>query len=176
MSDAGPAYCPFYCEENIWHLAGDPRVGPGHRRVLLISNLEHRVALWRQRAGPDDADGLVVWDYHVVLVCTDAGHSQVWDLDTTLQCPLPWAHYGPATFRGAPPPFAPTFRVMDAAVFREAFSSDRRHMRDGQGDYLQPPPPWPAIGRGHTLPGLLDFERDEPGEVLDLAGLAAMLA
>lgn len=167
----GPAYCPFYCEENLWHLAADARVGEGRRRVLLISNPERKVALWRQRAGEAAHEGLVVWDYHVVLV---AGRD-VWDLDTTLGAPVPAPTYLPETFRGAPERFAPLFRVMDADVYRDAFASDRRHMRTPEGEFHKPPPPWPAIGQGHTLDGLLDFERSEPGEIVDLPGLVERL-
>jgi hypothetical protein len=174
MSGEGPAYCPYYCEENLWQLAADPRVGPGLRRVLLVSNLESRVALWNQRAGAPDADGLVVWDYHVILTNTHAGATVVWDLDTTLGAPVPWSRYLASTFRGAPEPFSPMFRVLDAEVYRRVFSSDRRHMRDDAGAYQQPPPTWPPIGSGHTLPGLLDFTHKEPGEVVDLPGLVAL--
>lgn len=166
-----PKYCPFYCEENLWHLAADPRVGEGTRHVLLISNAERKVALWQQRAGAEDQGGLVVWDYHVVLVCDDA----VWDLDTTLGAPVPLVAYLPGTFRGAPPRFAPMFRIMEADVYRQAFASDRRHMRAHDGTFHKPPPPWPPIGDGHTLEALLDFERSEPGVVVDLPGLVERL-
>lgn len=170
-----PAYCPFYCEENIWHLAGDPRVGVGERRVLLISNLSGRVALWEQRAGAKDSGGLVVWDYHVILTCGTGPETLVWDLDTTLGAPVPLGVYLHQTFRGAPEPFAPRFRVTDAATFREDFRSDRRHMRDEHGGFLQAPPPWPPIGPGHALEAWLDFENEKPGKVLDLPGLVALL-
>ena len=166
-----PRYCPFYCEENIWWLAADARVGPGRRTVLVISNPAGKVALWNQRAGAADQEGLVVWDYHVVLVCEDA----VWDLDTTLGMPTPVATYLSRTFRGAPEPFAPRFRVLDAEVYREVFASDRRHMRSDDGAFVQPPPPWAAIGEGHTLDALVDVERREPGVVVDLPGLVALL-
>ncbi len=166
-----PKYCPYYCEENLWHLAVDPRVGKGTRHVLLISNAERRVALWQQRAGAEEHGGLVVWDYHVVLVCEGV----VWDLDTTLGAPVPLASYLPETFRGSPPRFAPMFRVMEADVYRKAFASDRRHMRADDGTFQKPPPSWPLIGDGHTLDVLLDFERGEPGVVVDLPGLVACL-
>lgn len=166
-----PAYCPFYCEENLWHLAADPRVGEGRRRILLISNAERTVALWQQRAGAEAQERLVVWDYHVVLACA----RQIWDLDTTLGAPVPAGAYLSETFRGAPERFAPRFRVMDADVYRDAFASDRRHMRAADGGFHKPPPPWPPIGEGHTLETLLDFQRREPGVVVDLAGLVGCL-
>ncbi|MGH1346126.1 MAG: hypothetical protein ACRBN8_31465 [Nannocystales bacterium] len=172
---SGPAYCPFYCEENIWHLAADPRLGEGRRRVLLISNRSQRVALWGQRSGLEDSDGLVVWDYHVVLTCGAGEDAVVWDLDTTLGTPVPLAVYLPRTFRGAPEPFLPMFRVFGADAYRDGFGSDRRHMLDGDGAFLQAPPVWPPIGSTHTLQAWLDFERDEPGQLVDLPGLVALL-
>ncbi len=175
MSD-GPAYCPFYCEENIWWLAADPRVGPGRRRVLMVSNATRTVALWRQRPAAGRQDGLVVWDYHVIL----AVGATIWDLDSELGAPLPADPYLAQTFRPAPSRFLPQFRVMDAANYREVFASDRRHMRGQDGGFVRAPPRWPRIGEPgsdpHTLPALLDFARDEPGEVLDLPGLAGLLA
>ncbi len=173
MSD--PAYCPFYCEENIWHLAADPRVGQGQRHVLLVSNPSHRVALWSQRSGAEDTGGLVVWDYHVILTCGVGSGAVVWDLDTTLGAPVPLVAYLRETFRGAPEPFLPMFRVVPADTFRDRFRSDRRHMLDDDGAFIRPPPPWPAIGPGHTLEAWLDFECNEPPKLVDLRGLVALL-
>lgn len=172
---SAPAYCPYYCEENIWHLAADARVGQGPRHVLLISNLGHRVALWGQRSGSGDTDGLVLWDYHVILTHGMGAQARVWDLDTTLGMPLPLRAYLAQTFRGAPAPFAPSFRVIEADAYRVGFGSDRRHMQDEQGAFLQPPPVWPPIGKDHVLPAWLDFERDKPGTVVDLPGLVTLL-
>jgi len=173
---SGPAYCPFYCEENIWHLAADPRVGEGQRRVLLISNRSHRVALWGQRSGAADTGGLVVWDYHVILTCGDGPDAVVWDLDTTLGAPVPLGPYLDQTFRGAPEPFLPMFRVIGADTFRDRFRSDRRHMRGEDGAFIEPAPPWPPVGPGHTLETWLDFECDQPGELVELPGLVALLS
>lgn len=171
-----PAYCPFYCEENIWHLAADPRVGEGPRHVLLISNGGQRVALWGQRSGAEESGGLVVWDYHVILTCGTGPDAVVWDLDTTLGAPVPLGAYLAESFRGAPEPFLPMFRVVPADVFRDRFASDRRHMRDDDGAFIRPAPSWAPIGSGHTLEMWLDFECNEPGKVLDLPGLVTLLS
>ncbi|MBV1860349.1 MAG: hypothetical protein KUG77_18195 [Nannocystaceae bacterium] len=170
-----PAYCPYYCEENIWHLAADPRVGAGPRHVVLISNPGGTVALWGQRSGTEDTGGLVVWDYHVILTCAVGPDAMVWDLDTRLGAPVPLAVYLSQTFRGAPEPFHPMFRVTEADAFRSRFRSDRRHMREDDGAFMQPPPSWPAIGPGHTLPSWLDFDSEQPGRLLGLPGLVALL-
>lgn len=170
-----PLYCPYYCEENIWHLAADARVGQGPRHVLMISNPGRRVALWGQRSGAAETGGLVVWDYHVVLTLGTGAQAVLWDLDTTLGAPIPLPAYLAQTFRGAPEPFTPRFRVLEADAYRERFGSDRRHMRDEDGGFLQPPPQWPPIGEKSVLAAWLDFERDEPGIVVDLPGLVALL-
>jgi hypothetical protein len=52
----------------------------------------------------------------------------------------------------------PMLRIIAAHEYRERFASDRRHMRDASGGWQQPPPPWPAIGRGHTLDAILDLD------------------
>jgi len=166
-----PSYCPFYCEENIWWLAADDRVGAGRRQVVVISNPERKVALWSQRAGLEAQQGLVVWDYHVVLACDE----MLWDLDSALGVPVPLSGYLPATFRGAPPAFQPSFRVLDAEVYRETFASDRRHMRGEDGGFVRTPPRWPPLGDGHRLPDLLDFDRPGPGQVVDVEGLVRLL-
>src|SRR5436305_10265548 len=37
------------------------------------------------------------------------------------------------------------FRLIPGDEFLLKFSSDRRHMRNDQGDWLSPPPPWDII-------------------------------
>lgn len=168
-------YQPFYCEENIWHLAGDLDLGQNldqnaARHVLVIAGVGDHVALWCQRAG-EPPEGLVLWDYHVVLVAGD----QVYDLDTSLGVGVPLRRYFEATFRPVVPQFEPRFRVLDAAVYRAEFASDRRHMRLPDGGFAQPVPAWDTIGTGHNLASFVDMETELLGDVVDLAGLPARL-
>jgi hypothetical protein len=163
-------YQPFWCEENVWHLVVRDDLGEGDRSVVFVSNAGRQVALWEQKASREP-DGLVVWDYHVVLRVG----GMLWDLDTRLPCPLPARAWVDATFRPVAPEYAPRFRVIEAAVFRDAFASDRRHMKDEHGQWRAPPPPWPAIGDGHTLPEFIDVARPFLGDVVDLEGLRARL-
>ena len=167
------AYQAYYCEENLWHLATDPRVGGKPRHVVIVTNAAKTVAVWGQRAGVEGGreDGLVVWDYHVVLVAGLGADAVVWDLDAVGGAPMPALDYLCATFRAAPPAYAPSFRWMTAEDYRDALHSDRRHMKADDGTWLQPVPSWPRIGTGHTLPALLDLTVKKPGEVLDLPGL-----
>ncbi|MEM6292134.1 MAG: hypothetical protein AAGA54_12740 [Myxococcota bacterium] len=172
---SAPAYQAYYCEENLWHLAADPRAGQGPRHVALITNATKTVAVWGQRAGVQAGreDGLVVWDYHVVMFVGVGPEAVAWDLDAVAGAPMPALDYLRETFRGASGSYAPAFRWMTAATYRDALHSDRRHMRAEDGTWLHPPPPWPCIGTGHELPALLDLSKKKPGEVLDLPGLVA---
>ena len=97
-----------------------------------------------------------MWDYHVLLFAKKVGW-WAWDLDTTLGWPVRASDYLERTFPPElDPTLAPRFRVIAAADYRVGFGSDRRHMRSPEGGWLQPPPPWPAIGATHELPRLLD--------------------
>ncbi len=165
-----PRYQAYYCEENAWHLCADPQLADARVEVAIVSNAERSVALWQQRAATR-ADAPVVWDYHVLLFAMTTSEWRAWDLDTTLAFPIDAARYLAGTFRPVPPQLSPRFRVLAADEYRRVLASDRRHMRDDAGGWLQPPPPWPPIGDGHTLPELLDLERASPGEWLTLAEL-----
>lgn len=178
MADEPFSYQPFYCEENIWHLTQRLAGRPSH--VVFITNASRRCLLLGQRAGGASA-GEVVWDYHVVLFGQASGAAwQVWDLDCTAGAPLPARRWITATFAHVghtPPEFDPRFRVIDAAIFAERFASDRRHMRQSDGSWQAPPPPWPVIGDGHNLMRWVDLDDHEmPGEVIDLAELRRRFA
>lgn len=173
-ADTAPAYCPYYCEENIWQLCADGRVAADDKRVLVISNAARQVACWGQRAA-ESAESVLVWDYHVVLAAGDAGRWQIWDLDTRLGLPVSAGDYLAQTFRPVPPRFAPLFRVIDCADYRRVLNTDRRHMRRQDGSYDQPPPAWPAIGQGFNLDRFIDMDDEIVGKVVDLRGVSVML-
>jgi protein N-terminal glutamine amidohydrolase len=163
-------YQAFYCEENIWHLCGDPRAGGDDRHVLFVSNEARRVAMWGQKASRDPGDP-VVWDYHVVLLARTRTWS-VWDFDSTLGLDVPLARWLESSFDAfVPEAFRPLFRCVEAGAYRRELASDRRHMRRPDGTEVSPAPPWPCIGRGHNLDRFIDVRAAGPGEVYDLAGL-----
>ena len=164
-------YCPFYCEENIWHLCRDERLPGGPRAALWITNERRQVAIFEQRlAQPGQPVG---WDYHVVLVTGRGLDAQVWDLDSRLEVPTSISDYLDLSFPPVSARFAPSFRLVPAAEYLRTFASDRRHMKDPDDGWLHDPPPWPAIGTGHVLPEYLDLTRPDPGEVLTLRQLRA---
>lgn len=165
----GHLYKAFYCEENIWQLAREPRFAGAE--VSVITNPEGTALLWSQRAG-SPPDGAVVWDYHVILVAPrEGGGHEVWDLDTVLGCPVDFERYFAMTFGDparVPQRYRPWFRVMPAERYGALLGSDRGHMRDEAGGWRQPPPPWEPPGGPVALMELLDLSRPEPGEVLDV--------
>ena len=121
---------------------------------MFVANPTRTVALWNQVLSDDDDAGMVVWDYHVILLATEGATSRcvVYDFDSRLPFPCAAEAYIDGTFRLADavaPTLQPLFRVVDADVFLGAFASDRRHMRadGGRGAWLTRPPPWPAIVR-----------------------------
>lgn len=135
-------YWPFYCEENIYHLCHSKELLSFERKVVFISNRQRCVAMKNQGSA---ADSSVSWDYHVILLFRD-NHWQVVDLDSRLARPCPVADYlALSFFPRAADFFPPLFRVVEAADFTSIFSSDRRHMRDEDGAWLQEPPPWSPI-------------------------------
>ena len=168
--DDRPAYAPFWCEENIWHLAADPRVGEGAREVVLLTGVSGLVACWQQRAARVPG-APVVWDYHVVLAVAAPGGWQVWDLDCMGGYPLAADAWLAATFPASQQvklEFQPRFLVMPAADWRRDFHSNRDHMRNAQGGWRHPLPNWPLIlGAGPGLGAWVAAARDE----LTLAGL-----
>jgi hypothetical protein len=159
-----PKYCPYFCEENVWHLCADEGAVPApvdERRVLFVSNARRQVLMRRQRAG---GEGPVVWDYHVVLL---AG-GRIWDLDSTLGFGVELGRWLRESFPPVDPDRAPRFRVIDAPTYLKTFASDRSHMKGPDGRPLKPLPPWPPIGSGTNLLRFVDVESPFVGDCLDL--------
>lgn len=171
-------YAPYWCEENVWHLCQETAALPAaqdRRWALFITNPHKTVAMWGQRAaaGRDPT----VWDYHVVLVASVAGRLEVWDLDTIWGAPVAAKRYLEQSFRAVSNEYLPLFRIVPANAYAAHFSSDRSHMRHGDG-YRVPPPPWPAIHRpeaGMNLMRFLDVNDPFVGRVTDLFSLVPAL-
>lgn len=124
--------------------------------VVFITNESRACAINHMRVG----EGLVVWDYHVLMVTRD--DQMVFDLDTTLGLPCPVKDYWHYAFPvEGPKQLFPRFRLVEGADFLKRFRSDRAHMKHPEtGNWLQPPPPWsPILGEGDwTLEQLLASE------------------
>jgi len=168
----GHRYCPLYCEENVWQLCDDPTVPAGPRAAVFISNRSRQVAVAYQRASPIP-EAPIVWDYHVVMALRRASAWEIWDLDSTLGLGVDLETWIDRVFGGREGfgvPHDPTFRVIEAGLYRETLSTDRSHMPEG------PRPPWPRIGTGASnLMGMVAMEGTAVGDVVAAQGLAAAL-
>ncbi|TCD65624.1 hypothetical protein EIP91_002429 [Steccherinum ochraceum] len=146
---ANTVYTSCYCEENIYLLAqalqdGGPEARHWEAFAVFISNQSKTVALWNQQA----RDGVVVWDYHVVLVVRPINHASddpsqrdqaevtsdirpscwVYDFDTRLPMPCESTGTFPYCFLGENAIDARYIRVVPAQVYLDNFASDRSHM------------------------------------------------
>jgi hypothetical protein len=169
-------YQARYCEENVWRLLGRADLAGRRAWAVIVSSPSGYLVALRQTAGRA-RDGLVCWDYHVFAIVEDLdGTRLALDLDTDLPFPCPLPLYLAATFPSLRPHHRrPLFRVMDAADYLAGLSSDRSHMRTPTGDYVAPPPPWPApdSGKSNTLMTWIDVSVDGPGTLLDLDQMLA---
>lgn len=167
-------YTPYYCEENVWHLCQASALAKFERKAVFVTNAMRSCAFLNQRAAPS-AEHMMFWDYHVVVLANTDGW-QIWDLDTRLGMPVPVDDYVAQTFPQHPQtdPFEPLFRIVECDEFVETFSSDRSHMRNQSGQWLQPPPAWEPICRDGIW-NLLDFLDTEPGGIGFLMDRAALL-
>lgn len=165
-----PKYTPFYCEENIWHLASSR--SDRESLVVFLSNARFQIPLWMQRASQDPSQP-VVWDYHVILLEKKDDAYQVWDLDSSLPCPTDVTHYveqSVSRIENLPEKWHIQFRVIPSQSFLEMFSSDRSHMKDSQtGQWIKEPPPWPpiqSVAGGHNLRQFIEMKDAFIGDVL----------
>ncbi|TRY63172.1 hypothetical protein TCAL_00481 [Tigriopus californicus] len=177
-------YTPCYCEENIWHLCQRmsreiPHQFQSSCHVVFISNPERVIPLWAQRASKRE-DGLVLWDYHVILIHVQAqdGSVVVLDLDTTLPFPCSLKEFYTQAIRSEEfieSKYRRFFRVIQGPSFLALFASDRSHMLDDQGQWRSPPPQYPPIKTDSSCNNLDCFinmtsTQEQFGRVLDLRG------
>lgn len=138
-------YTPYYCEENIWRLCQRTEFQHSKTFALFVSSDNGASPLWFQRAAPTPHEP-IVWDYHVIMLEGERENARIWDLDTTLGCPLSARAYLRNTFAPPgelPPGYEPWFRMVEKEILLETFASDRSHMKDKNGAWLKPPPFWP---------------------------------
>ncbi len=171
------SYQPYYCEENIYLLCRDLASGGLRLQALFITSTSGACLFFNQTAAPPGKP--MLWDYHVILL---AGPPyRVFDFDTSLGFGVDAEEYLRRTFDpGAPPRVLPLFRLLDGREFLARFSTDRRHMRDGSGAWLQPPPSWdpprgPAAASDHELPRYIAMDEPEPGVIVNLQELHSLI-
>lgn len=163
---------PFYCEENVFHLCSHPILAGRERWAVFVSGALGGFYMWHQRAAKSQTSALF-WDYHVIVLASAPW--EIWDLDSHLGMPAPALTYLQKSFRAIPwPELAPSFRLVSPAELTEQLASDRSHMRDAQGRFQRPPPPWPPVSapeRGSNLHRFIDMKTPFLGEVLSLEAL-----
>jgi len=135
-------YQPYYCEENIWHLAQQFPNG----LVAFILNQQKFTKLYYQKAAGNPLYP-IYWDYHVILLHEERQQLWVYDFDTYLDFPTKAKTYFEATFHLHTEPADPhcVLRLIEAKDYLQHFSSDRSHMKDQAGNWLQSPPNWEPI-------------------------------
>ena len=178
-------YTPYFCEENVYQLLRDPFFAERRAYALFITNAAAQVAMLGQRAGRGEP---VVWDYHVIALSFDGHRRMVWDLDSALPFPCDARRSLGSSFPAEiPARFRPRFKCVLRSELLTHFASDRRHMRDAEGRFVAPPPPWPPIQPDteseaqkaqrarHNLGNFLDMENEARGSVLSLPELLRWL-
>ena len=149
------SYTSCYCEENVWKLCDKIRNTKNliHLQeedkafVVFISNENRTVPLWCQSASEAE-EGLVVWDYHVILIIKNELNCIVFDLDSSLPYPSEFDSYSNGTFKsdkGIKDQYHRKFRVIKSKEFLCNFASDRSHMKDETGQWVKPPPLYACI-------------------------------
>ncbi|XP_059206585.1 protein N-terminal glutamine amidohydrolase isoform X2 [Centropristis striata] len=154
-------YTSCYCEENVWKLCESvrsERTAPLEELfVVFISNDSRTVPLWKQKSGRGDQP-----DYHVVLLQLGptSSSSVVYDLDSELPFPCSLELYATQALRSdrhINPAYHRKLRVVPADSFLSSFASDRSHMRNADGSWRMPPPPYPPIHTAECQMNLDDF-------------------
>ena len=168
-------YQSYYCEENIWWLNQHPELIQHPRVVVFITNAGQSVALGAQRAGGDD--GVVIWDYHVVLAALES-EWMIYDLDSTAGIRQPattWLAHSVGLFHQLPERFVAGFRPIPGEVFHTEFSSNRHHMRTADNGWVHAPPSWSPIGNGHSLTDFIDPANQTYGPLMTAESLIKSL-
>ncbi|XP_038904912.1 protein N-terminal glutamine amidohydrolase isoform X3 [Benincasa hispida] len=123
-------HTPFYCEENVYFLCKKlctNRMGDAREADLFVVFISNEK---KQRKKEGEFPFLV------------------WDLDSTLPLPLPLGSYVSQAIRPSfqiSPEFQRLFRIIHAPILFRHFASDRRHMKDSNGNWMAKPPDYEAI-------------------------------
>ncbi|KAL4558063.1 hypothetical protein LXL04_036259 [Taraxacum kok-saghyz] len=174
LSDVSQFYhTPSYCEENVYllckKLCADGVADVSDLFVVFISNEHKHVPLWHQKAS-HRADGIILWDYHVVCIQRgkEGKSDVVWDLDSSLPFPSTLPSYVSESIRPSFELFSEfqrVFRIVHAPIFLRNFASDRRHMKDSEGNWMATPPVHEVIvaedGSVHNLNQYMDMSTKE---------------
>lgn len=180
-------HTPSYCEENVYllckKLSEDGVVDVSDLFVVFISNESKHIPMWHQKAS-HRSDGIVLWDYHVICIQRRKERKSedlVWDLDSTLPFPSTLSSYVSESIRPSFELFSEfqrVFRVVHAPVFLRHFASDRRHMKDSEGNWTSPPPEYKVIvaedGTVHNLNQYMDMSTKDVLKEIEKDSISAV--
>ncbi|KAG4097953.1 hypothetical protein H8356DRAFT_1674692 [Neocallimastix lanati (nom. inval.)] len=149
-------YTSCYCEENVYKLCEllNKKFSIPLSKIyaVFISNEDKQVLFWRQKSQKNNSVYPVVWDYHVIAVVEgeEGQPNVIFDLDSTLPFPCEFNTYlinaiYPKQYARIVNEHQGLFRVIPADMYFKNFASDRSHMIDSEGQWLQPPPKYPPI-------------------------------
>ncbi|KAM3403799.1 hypothetical protein ACQJBY_007111 [Aegilops geniculata] len=174
-------HTPYYCEENVYLLckelirAGLADPAGNDLYAVFISNEEKKIPLWYQKASRTN-DGFVLWDYHVICIQSRRNKGDVldlvWDLDSSLPFPCPFLQYvgdaiQPLAFGDSI--YGRLFRVVHGPVFLRSFASDRSHMKDPVGNWIELPPKYePIVAEDGNTNNLNEYIAMSNNDVRDL--------
>ncbi|XP_068188684.1 protein N-terminal glutamine amidohydrolase isoform X2 [Antennarius striatus] len=153
-------YTSCYCEENVWKICEFVQLEGNESLkellVVFISNENRTVPLWKQKSGHGDQP--VIWV---------GSHSDplVFDLDSQLSFPCSLQVYAAGALgsdRSINPAYHRKLRVIAADSFLSHFASDRSHMKNPDGSWKMPPPPYPPIHTTDCRMNLDDFISMDP--------------
>ena len=134
--------------------------------IVFISNEAKTVPLWRQKSAKN-AEQIVIWDYHVILIYKHPSNNRnclVYDLDSDLAFPVDLETYVSNVIRSDDDLevcYHRKFRIVPAQIFLDHFASDRSHMIDADGKWLQPPPAYPPIFSQSMLHNNRNFQNSK---------------
>uniref|UniRef100_A0A6N2K961 Protein N-terminal glutamine amidohydrolase n=1 Tax=Salix viminalis TaxID=40686 RepID=A0A6N2K961_SALVM len=147
-------HTPLYCEENVYFLLkklckdGVADADGSHCGIKRLVQTR---------------DGIILWDYHAICIQRkrEGGSHLVWDLDSSLPFPSPLASYVSETIRPSFQLFSEyrrSFRIVHAPIFLRFFASDRRHMKDPDGNWTAQPPAYePIVAEDGTVHNLNEY-------------------
>ncbi|XP_068253024.1 protein N-terminal glutamine amidohydrolase-like [Nyctibius grandis] len=140
------AYTSSYWEENVWKLCDYIRS-------------QDQYPLEEFYAGFISSDRRM--DYCVILLHVSSGEENfIYDLDTVLPFPCPFAVYSVEAFRlddSLHPEFHRKIEMIRADLYLKTVASNRSHMKDANGKWQKPPPSYPCIETADSKMNLDDF-------------------